>query len=300
MSGAGPTRRILLVGGGSGFVGRALLSECRSDFRIRSLHRTASPEEAAAGVEWVPGDVASGPDWGRVLGGVDVVVTLAWYRAGPDRRFRRVAEGLTRLIAEADRRRVPRFVHVSVPEAPESLERDLPYLARKREVDRALEASGLDYVILRPTLLYGPRDKLLTVMLRTMERYHRFPMFGDGEYHVSPLAVEDFARVLRREADRGGRRVVSVGGPQRWVYRALTDRMFAALRRPPRYFRLSPAGSVRLARVLERLGSSRLYAYEVEWLLSDRLGLPAYEGLEPSLRPVEPFLDREGARLRGG
>jgi hypothetical protein len=68
---------------------------------------------------------------------------------------------------------------------------------------------------------------------------------------------------------------------------------------PPKYFHLTPRGSVRLARLLELFGSSLLYVYEVKWLLSDMLGLPAYEGLEGPLRSVEPFLAEEAARLTG-
>jgi hypothetical protein len=49
---------------------------------------------------------------------------------------------------------------------------------------------------------------------------------------------------------------------------------------------------------METLGSTLLYAYEVEWLLSDLLGLPPYEGLSQPLESVEPFLDSEARRLR--
>jgi NADH dehydrogenase len=193
----------------------------------------------------------------------------------------------------------PRFVHVSVPDSPPSLETGLPYMFEKRRVDRAIEASGLSYAIVRPTMLFAPRDKLVTVMLRTMHRYHRFPMFGDGEYHISPIAAADFARVVRVEAARPERRNVTIGGPKRWRYRDLTDTMFEALRLRPNYFSLSPRGAVRLTWLLEHLGSSLLYVYEVDWLLSDMLGLPPYEGLTTPLRPLEPFLAEEVARLRG-
>jgi hypothetical protein len=42
-----------------------------------------------------------------------------------------------------------------------------------------------------------------------------------------------------------------------------------------------------------------LYPYEVDWLVSDRLGLPAYDGLDRPLTPVEPYLRSEADRLRG-
>lgn len=298
MTAASLRPRLLLVGGGTGLVGRHILAEFGRDWSIVSLHRRPSPDELAAGVEFRQGDISRIVDWAPLLQNVDLVVNVAWYRSGSLRRFRPLAEGLLRLVAAADRARVPRFVHVSVPDSPASLEQNLPYMAEKRRVDRAIEQSGLSYAIVRPTMLFAPRDKLVTVMLRTMHRYRRFPMFGDGEYHISPLAAPDFARIVRREAARPDRRNVTAGGPRRWRYRDLTDAMFAALGLPSRYFTLSSRGAVRVARLLETLGSTLLYVYEVEWLLSDMLGLPPYAGLETPLLPVEPFLAEEAVRLR--
>ncbi len=300
MSGPGPAfPRLLLVGGGGGLVGRSILEEFGGTWQIRSLHRhPAAAESGLPNVEWVAGDAATVPDWQPLLHGVDLVLNLAWYRFGPDRRFAPLAAGLQRLIRASEAAGIRRFVHISVPDAPRSLETGLPYLVRKREVDHAIEASSLAYAIVRPTMLFAPRDKLLTVMLRTIARYHRFPMFGDGDYHLSPIAARDLARIVHREAELGGRRNVVAGGPERWRYRDLTDALFAALGREPRYVRLSPHGSIRLSRFLETIGSTLLYAYEVEWLLSDLLGPPPYEGLDPPLAPVRPFLESEAARWR--
>lgn len=283
-------RRLLLVGGGGGLVGRNLLEEFASDWSIRSVHRHPVPREAEAGVEWRAADVAQVEDWAPLLDGVDTVVNVAWYRFGSERRFRPLADGLSRLIRDSRAARVRRWIQISVPEAPPELESGLPYLFEKRRVDQALAESGVSYSIVRPTMLFGPNDKLLTVMLRTIARYHRFPMFGDGEYHVSPIAARDLARVVRREIGLEVSHTVDVGGPQRWRYHDLTDAMFRALGQRPRYVSLTPKGAVRLARLLEAFGSSLLYAYEVEWLLSDRLGLPPYVGLDMDLAPVGPFL----------
>ncbi|MGI0129172.1 MAG: SDR family oxidoreductase [Thermoplasmata archaeon] len=288
--------RLLLVGGGGGLAGRAVLAEFRRDWTIRSLHRHPVAAEEGPGIEWWSGDASSVRNWTPVLAEVDLVINLAWYRHGPPRVFRPLAEGLVRLIRASEEAGVSRWLQVSVPDAPSSMEAELPYLTNKRAVDRALSQSSLSYAIVRPTMLFGPRDKLLTVMLRTIARYHRFPMFGDGEYHVSPIAATDLGRILRREATRRERGTVDAGGPTRWRYRDLTDRLFTALGRPPRYLRFSPRGALRLARLLEALGSTLLYAYEVEWLLSDRLGLPAYVGLSEPLTPVGPFLNAEAQR----
>lgn len=289
--------RILLVGGGGGLVGRAVLHEFSGDHLLRSVHRHPTPRERERGVEWVEADVGSVRDWSPLLKEVDIVLNLAWYRSGSARRFRPLAEGLLRLVTDAQRSSIRRFVHLSVPDAPRELEERLPYLSFKRQVDRAIEASGLPYLILRPTMLFGPRDVLLTAMMRVMHRYRRFPIFGDGAYHLSPLASSDLARILRREIARPGSRSVLLGGPRRYTYRELTDLLWKALGLRPRYWEVSPANSVRLARLLEVLGSHLLYVYEVRWLLSDMLGLDPYPGLEPPLLPVEPFIEAEARRF---
>ena len=291
---------MLVVGGCTGLVGRAVLATFAPDYRLRSVHRSPAAAELAAGVDARAADAAAVPDWSPWLEGVDTVLNLAWYRQARRRRFVRLADGLVRLVRDAERAGVRRFVQLSVPDAPPQMERELPYLAEKRRVDRALESSGLAHSIVRPTMLFGPRDKLLTVMLRTIRRYRRFPMFGDGEYHLSPLSVTDLAAVLRREVSMDGRRNVVAGGPRRWRYRDLTDALFSWSGLPPRYVPLSPRGSVRIARLLETLGSSLLYAYEVEWLLSDLLGPPPYVGLDRPLREVEPFVREEVRPARSG
>jgi uncharacterized protein YbjT (DUF2867 family) len=297
----GPDGRptLLLVGGGGGLVGRSLLPELVEEFHVRSLHRHPVAVEERAGIEWIPTDIARLTDWADRLDGVDIVVTLAWYRWARPGQFRGLYQGLHRLLETARAGSRPRFVHLSVPPAPAEMERDLPYLAYKRAFDRELEASGLSYRILRPTMLFGRGDRLLGVMLRLMRRYKVFPMFGDGAYHVSPVAVEDVAAVIRREATGTGSGTSDVGGPERFRYGDLTDRMFAVLGQRPRYWRFSPRASIALAQLVQDLGSTLLYAYEVEWLLSDSLGVAPYASAGTSLRSVEPYLRDEARRLTG-
>jgi uncharacterized protein YbjT (DUF2867 family) len=281
--------RLLLVGGAGGLVGRALLPELLSRYRVRSVHRRPAPNEGS-NVEWVRGDAASMLDWNPVLEEVQTVVNVAWYRWATESTFRTLHDGLIRLIEAAAGAGVRRLIQVSVPPAPARLESELPYLRYKRRVDLAVVHSGLSYRIVRPTLLFGRGDVLLGAMVRMMRRYSFFPMFGSGDYHVSPLAAADLARILVREAEGSDRGTLDVGGPDRFAYRDLTDLMFRALGKRARYWHLSAAGARRLTRLMVALGSTTLYPYEVEWLMSDLLGLPSFEGLDPPLTSVKDYL----------
>ncbi|MCI4344712.1 MAG: NAD(P)H-binding protein, partial [Thermoplasmata archaeon] len=170
------------------------------EFEVRSIHRHPVASEAVPGVEWVEGDVARIRDWTPVLRDVQVVVNLAWYRWARPRRFEELYGGLRGLLTAAIDAKVHRFLQLSVPAAPLRMERELPYLRWKRRFDRELTDSGLSYAIVRPTLLFGPGDVLLSVMLRMVRRYPFFPMFGDGSFRVNPLAVADLARQIRKLA----------------------------------------------------------------------------------------------------
>jgi len=184
--------------------------------------------------------------------------------------------------------------------ATATLETGIPYLTYKRRFDRELAESGLSYAVLRPTMIFGRRDVLLGVMMRTIHRYPFFLMFGDGEYHLSPIASSDVARIVRAFCEGDATGTFDLGGPASYRYRDLTDHMFRLLGKRPRYAHLSPMGSRRLARFLQGAGSTLLYEYEVEWLLSDMLALPPYDRLGRPLERVEPYLEREADRLRPG
>jgi nucleoside-diphosphate-sugar epimerase len=287
---AGRRPRLLLVGGGGGFVGRQLLPHLLREFDVRSVHRTPVTSESVPGVEWIPGDAATVDDWRPLVRDVEVVVNLAWYRWAKPRHFESLYEGLHRLLRAAVDARVTRFLQLSVPPAPERMERELPYLRWKRRFDQELAASGLSYAIVRPTLLFGPGDVLLSVMFRTIRRYSLLPMFGDGSYRVNPFAVSDLVRLLAGLTRDGTVGPVDVGGPETFQYRELTELLFRVAGRRPRYWWMTVRNGVRLASVLQSLGATLLYAYEVEWLTSDRLVQPVASTIGGPLERVEPYL----------
>jgi NADH dehydrogenase len=260
------------------------------DFDVRSVHRHPVASEAAPGVEWIPGDAATLDDWRPIVREVDVVVNLAWYRWAKPRKFEELYGGLHRLLQASVEAKVARFLQLSVPPAPEKMERELPYLRWKRRFDQELAASGLSYAIVRPTLLFGPGDVLLSVMLRTVRRYSLLPMFGDGSYRVNPFAVADLVRLLSVLTLNDTAGVLDVGGPETFQYRELTDLLFRVAGKRPRYWRMTVRNGIRLASALQSLGSTLLYAYEVEWLASDRLVQPVAGTIEGPLKRVEPFL----------
>ena len=286
--------KVLLVGGGGGVVGSGVLEELVGRFPVRSFHRSPLATEQGR-VEFVPGDI-SGPELPpRLLDGVGAVVNLIWYREpGPDARFRAAHEGLRRLLQRCREAGVERFVQISLPPGPERWERTIPYFVRRRDFERELLHSGLTVNLVRPSAVFAPRDRLIAVMLGLMRRHRHFPLFGEGEYHLSPIWHRDVGALVASALEGQLGKDVLAGGPERLRYLELLELLARAAGRTPRWVRVSPRTGRWAIRAMNAVGYHALYLYEYDWLLSDTLGFPPPPGAPRPFLPLERFLRGEG------
>lgn len=168
----------ILVTGATGFVGAALCPALLvRGHTVRAMTRTARAVEPGQ-LQWVAvPDIAEEFNWRRVLDGIDVVVHLAAiaHRAGSEAQIRRVNVEATRRLAEAAAGSVRRFIFLSSVKVHgedsgaglysevDSLRPEDPYGRSKLEAERELTdiaaRSGMELVVIRPPLAYGPRVK---------------------------------------------------------------------------------------------------------------------------------------------
>jgi nucleoside-diphosphate-sugar epimerase len=172
----------VLVTGATGFLGRAVAEALeRAGYHVLRGARTV-PAAPPPGERWVHhGDVGPATRWDDVLTGVDVVVHLAGLAHLPDAMAATAADTFTRVNAEGTARlasatvgaRVRRLVLVSSalvhgeasPGRPFTEDDEpapaSPYARSKLDSERRLIAaargSPLQWVILRPPLVYGTR-----------------------------------------------------------------------------------------------------------------------------------------------
>jgi NADH dehydrogenase len=116
---------------------------------------------------------------------------------------------------------VKRIVHVSItnPDADSSL----PYFSGKAQLEESLKASGISYCILRPTVLFGQEDVLINNIAWGLRRMPVFPVFGDGEYRLQPIYVEDLAEAAAAKAEESKNEVIEAIGPETFTYRGLAE-----------------------------------------------------------------------------
>ena len=82
--------------------------------------------------------------------------------------------------------------HTTGIERPRCVDR-LPSHNSKTVVPYAVVGLGISYAIIRPTLVFGEGDLLLNNMIWALRRFPVFPVYGNGDYPVQPVYVEDLA-----------------------------------------------------------------------------------------------------------
>ncbi len=154
------------------------------------------------------------------LEGIDVLYNTYWVRFNHANFSHQQAVINSRaLFAAAKRAGVQRIVHVSITNP--SAESHLEYFSGKAQVERALIESGIAYTILRPAVLFGGSDILINNIAWILRTLPVFGVFGDGNYRLQPIHVDDLA-ALAVEQGRADRNViVNAIGPETFSYREL-------------------------------------------------------------------------------
>jgi len=154
------------------------------------------------------------------LSSVEVLINTYWVRFDHKLFTHGQAVANTRvLFGAAKKAGVRRIVHVSItnPDA----ESDPPYFRGKAKLEQSLQASGLSYCILRPTVLFGKEDLLINNIAWALRRFPVYAVFSDGNYRLQPIYVDDLAAATVTEAGQFADRIVQAIGPETFTYREL-------------------------------------------------------------------------------
>ncbi len=188
----------IAITGATGFVGQALLDLAELDQAgqtgtpVRALAR--SPQAARKGVEWIGGDLDNRPALSRLVTGAEAVIHVAGVVNPPDPAGFEAGNvtGTLNVIEAAIATGVPRLIFVSSLSAREpGLS---AYGASKARAEKLVMASGLDWTIVRPPAIYGPRDREMFELFR-IARWGVMPM-PPREGRASLIHVDDLARLL--------------------------------------------------------------------------------------------------------
>lgn len=156
----------------------------------------------------------------RQLTDVDVLYNTYWVRFNHrDFTHADAVENTLTLFDAAKAAGVRRIVHISITNP--SGDSPLEYFRDKARLERALIDSGLSYAILRPTVLFGKEDILINNIAWILRHIPVFGVFGDGQYRLQPIYVDDLAAIAVDQGARQDNGIIDAIGPETFAYREL-------------------------------------------------------------------------------
>jgi len=227
-----PGRSLHVVTGAFGFSGRYIAEHLlRQGLRVRTL--TNSPDRASplhGRIEAHPFHFEQPDRLVESLRGADFLYNTYWVRFNArDFRFSLAVRNTLTLFRAAKEAGISRVVHISITNPAE--DSPLEYFRGKALLERALKESGLSYAILRPALLFGEEDILINNIAWLLRRLPVFGVFGNGEYRLQPIYVDDLAGLAVSQGAARTNVTIDAIGPEIFTYRELVRTIGEAIGR---------------------------------------------------------------------
>src|SRR5262249_24397738 len=215
----GRVDHVILVTGGSGFVGGHVVAALRADGRddrcfVRDLARGKHLEEV--GCTLVEGDVTRPDSLRPAVEGCDTAVHLVAIRHGHPEEFRQAMIGGTRsLIDPAEEAGVGRIVLMSALRVTAETKDLVPYYHAKWEMEGDVKAAGIPYVVFRPSFIFGREGGILPTFIKLARLAPVTPIIGSGTQRIQPIWADDIGAYFARAVDLQAAtdQTFEVGGP---------------------------------------------------------------------------------------
>ncbi len=233
-----------------GYIARRLLDAGHPVITLtNSLHR---PNPFGDRVQAYPFNFDAPDRLAGSLAGAEVLYNTYWVRFNhPAFTFAQAVENTRALFTAARDAGVKRIVHISITNPSEDT--DLEYFRSKARLESVLHDSGVSYSILRPAVLFGKEDILINNIAWILRHFPVFGVFGDGEYRLQPIYVDDLAQLAVEHGARHDRITVNAIGPETFTYRELVTSIGHLIGKPRPIVSLPPCVGYAFGRLLGRL-----------------------------------------------
>ncbi|MGD9864385.1 MAG: complex I NDUFA9 subunit family protein [Pseudodonghicola sp.] len=283
------------VFGGSGFIGRQIVESLLiegASVRVGVRHPDKAefkPPPGAKGVaQPVYGNVLETAAVAAAVDGADHVINLVGILHETGRqKFAQIHEEGARCVAAAVKQAgVKRLAHMSALGASETSPSE--YARSKAAGERAVRQLVPDATIVRPSVVFGPRDDFFNRFARMAMRAPALPLIGGGKTRFQPVYVGDVSQaylaILADPATRG--RTYELGGPDIYSFRQLMEILLSEIGRKRLLLPLPFVAAEILGTLLQVLPNPPITRDQVKLLRADNV----VSGTAPSLADlgIEP------------
>jgi NADH dehydrogenase len=240
-----------VVTGAFGYLGRYIANRLLgANHRVRTLTNSVRRDDPFDGqIEVHPLCFQDPQNLTDSLRGASVLFNTYWVRFNHRNFTHAQAVDNTRKLFDAARQAgVGRIVHVSITNPSE--DSPLEYFRGKAQLERALLETGVPCSILRPAVLFGKEDILINNIAWALRRFPFFGVFGDGNYRLQPIYVDDLASLAVSEGRESGNRLINAIGPETYTYRELVQRIGEIIGKSRPIVSISPGLGYLIGRII--------------------------------------------------
>jgi len=213
---------MILVTGATGFIGKRLVRrmdakkavlmvrnriESRFRQRIASLDDENSLYEATKGIEVVI----------HLAAAVGIVDPAANYRIN--------FEGTRKLVGACKKNKVKKIIFLSSVSAVQKKRE--AYGQSKLQAEKIIIDSGIDYVILRPTLVFG-ESRQFKVIKDIIAKYPVIPIIGSGKSIMQPISVDDLVEMIIMSLGMKNE-IINLAGPSRITFNQMISKIASSM-----------------------------------------------------------------------
>ena len=188
----------ILITGASGFIGSFLVEELiKQRYQIRCLVRERSNKKFnQEKLEVVFGDLADYNSLNQATKDVNLVIHLAAIINSRKKKLYQKVNilGTANLIKACQKNGVEKIIFLSSVYANRQ---EGEYGQSKFLTEKLIKESGLNYTIIRPNLVFGPKGE--GALFKTVKMIKNWPLIlipGDGRYRRQPVFVKDLIRLI--------------------------------------------------------------------------------------------------------
>lgn len=226
---------MILVTGATGFVGRDLVWELlKKSRKVRCFVRDPSRAKALekAGCQLAKGVISDKDSILHALTPeIDSVINLVGIlHETKGASFRDIhVHGLDNIVKACLEKGIKRIVHISALGARQGAPSE--YHRSKWQGEELIKASGLDYTIFRPSVIFGREDNFTNLFAGLMRFSPVIAIPGNGENRMQPVYVGDAAKALAMSFDTKDSigQVYEIAGKDVLTFNGIIDEIAAAM-----------------------------------------------------------------------
>lgn len=238
---------MILVTGGTGFIGRALIRHlAENNYSVRTLIRPSSKSPSLPKGVPIDAAVSSLQDergLRAAMVGIDTIFHLASgeWRGTQASLMEIDIQGTRSVIQAAQDAGVKHIFYISHIGADRASA--YPVFKAKAIAEEFIRRSGINYTIIRSAIIYGQRDGFSTGLARLINLSPFFYVIpGDGMTLLQPLWVEDLATCLTWSLENAEiiNRTLEIGGPEYLTYTQILELIMKTINKKRRTINIRP------------------------------------------------------------